>query len=414
MGSKFISWVTAPFLLIINSYHKENKFILTIKSIIIISLICSLILLPEIAGACGWAGDGEADDDDDTIWVGADGSALVEQTTPLEDPEFQNRLGNIFRKGKDYIQAIGWYRKAASQGVESAQNNLAAMYEQGLGIAKSEPFAAQWYRLAADQGNGKAQHSLGQMYLEGRGISSNIHQASKWILKSAQNGHVSAMKKIANMFWEGHGVLKNNIQAYKWWKLAAMHGEESSEKSLEMVKPAMDTKAIEKAEQSFALSHIPRKKQTVLGLYLTAKAGYEKWKKNPDKIKIIDTRTIGEYFFVGHGSMAYNIPVKFLGPKRKPGSVLTLNENFVSDVKKKFKETDTILLMCRSGVRSALAVNILATAGFERIYSIIDGFEGDKLKNPDSSNYGKRVINGWKNANAPWTYDLKPELIYSQ
>jgi rhodanese-related sulfurtransferase len=384
------------------------------KSLFILCLIYSLVAIPQFANACGWAGDGESDDDDDTIWVGNDGEPVEERANPIDDPRFQTRIGNIHRKTKDYTEAVRWFRMAASQGFEAAQNNLAAMYEQGLGVAQNDVLAAQWYRLAAQQENAKAQHSLGQIYLDGRGVAIDNQQASKWILKSAQNGHVSAMKKIADMFWEGLGVSKNDVKAYTWWKLAVMHGENQSFKSLENAKTKMDAKAIAIAEKSFAASYIPKKKQTVSGLYLTAKAGYEIWKQNPDKIKIIDTRTIGEYLFVGHGSMAYNIPVNFLHSKQNLGSAMILNENFVSDVKKKFKETDTLILICRSGVRSALAANILARAGFKKAYSITDGFEGDKQKNHDNSNHGKRVINGWKNASSPWTYDLNPELIYSQ
>jgi rhodanese-related sulfurtransferase len=412
MGFKFISWITS-FLFLQVCYHEKKESKEIVKSIVIIGLVGSLLIHPEFAGACGWAGDGETDDDDDTIWMGADGSEIEKHASLSDDPEFQTGLGNFYRKAKDYVQAVQWYRKAASQGFESAQNNLAAMYEQGLGVVKNDALSAQWYRLSADQGNEKSQHSLGIMYMEGRGVPTDIHQASELILKSAQNGHVSAMKKIATMFWEGQGVSKNDIQAYVWWKLAVMHGELSSGESLEVAKTIMNIEDIEKAEQVFALSQIPRKKQTVLGLYLTAKAGYEKWEKNPDKIKIIDTRTVGEYFFVGHGSMAYNIPVKILDSKSGSGPVVILNKNFVSDVKKKFKDTDTILLICRSGVRSALAVNILGQAGFKKVHSIIDGFEGDKLKKHDSPNHGKRVVNGWKNSNLPWTYDLNPALLYS-
>jgi len=89
-----------------------------------------------------------------------------------------------------------------------------------------------------------------------------------------------------------------------------------------------------------------------------------------------------------------------------------LNEYFVSEVQKKMKKTDTILVICRSGVRSTVAVNMLAQSGFKQVYSIIDGFEGDKLKKFKSPNNGKRVINGWKNSDAPWTYDLNPKLMY--
>ncbi len=91
---------------------------------------------------------------------------------------------------------------------------------------------------------------------------------------------------------------------------------------------------------------------------------------------------------------------------------MPLNENFVTDVKKKFKVTDTIMIMCRSGARSAVSVNMLARAGFKNVYNIIDGFEGDKLNVPESYNNGKRLVNGWKNSGAPWTYKLDHKKVY--
>ena len=68
--------------------------------------------------------------------------------------------------------------------------------------------------------------------------------------------------------------------------------------------------------------------------------------------------------------------------------------------------------MCRSGGRSALAVNQLAKAGFVNAYNIIDGMEGDKVDDPESVFIGKRMKNGWKNSGSPWTYDVNPELIW--
>ncbi len=49
---------------------------------------------------------------------------------------------------------------------------------------------------------------------------------------------------------------------------------------------------------------IPEKKQTVLGLYVTAAEAYEKWQAAPDKVKLLDVRTPEEFLFVGHPEMA--------------------------------------------------------------------------------------------------------------
>jgi rhodanese-related sulfurtransferase len=160
---------------------------------------------------------------------------------------------------------------------------------------------------------------------------------------------------------------------------------------------------------------IPARKQTSLGLYITAQEAYEAWRKNPEEVKIVDVRTVGEYVFVGHAPMAVNIPLLLLEPEKayyakKPQ--LPLNAKFVEEFGKRYKKTDTLMVICRSGGRSAVAANILAKAGYKNAHTVIDGFEGDKLKVEGSYNNGKRVVNGWKNSGAPWTYDLDPALVY--
>jgi rhodanese-related sulfurtransferase len=169
------------------------------------------------------------------------------------------------------------------------------------------------------------------------------------------------------------------------------------------------------ASAAWAYSSVPEKKQTSLKLYVNARQAWEKWSASPDTIHILDVRTPAEYIFIGHAPMAVNIPVKFLKETLNPVTLkpgMPSNANFIADVKKKFKETDTILVMCRSGSRSAAAVNLMAEAGFQKVYNIIDGFEGDSLKDPDSYQNGKRIINGWKNSGAPWTYKLEQGLAY--
>ena len=159
---------------------------------------------------------------------------------------------------------------------------------------------------------------------------------------------------------------------------------------------------------------IPRGKRTVLGKYILSTGVYRKWKAGPERIKILDVRTLGEYVFVGHAPMAYNIPFRKLTDQWDPGKgryQMPLNPGFVEAVNQSFGLEDTILVICRSGGRSAAAVNLLAEAGFRNAYSILDGFEGDMVKDPASYYNGKRMKNGWKNSGAPWTHDLDPKLV---
>ena len=153
-------------------------------------------------------------------------------------------------------------------------------------------------------------------------------------------------------------------------------------------------------------------KQTKLGLYVTAKEAYEMWLANPEKVKILDVRMPEEYVFVGHPAMAYNIPLVFgtyEWDAEKKMYKIKPNPDFVKECQALFKPDDIILATCRSGGRGAMAVNTLAGAGYKNVYNITDGIEGDEVRSGQS--FGKRMVNGWKNAGLPWTYDINPELM---
>ena len=160
---------------------------------------------------------------------------------------------------------------------------------------------------------------------------------------------------------------------------------------------------------------VPAKKQTALGLYVTAQEAYAMWQADPDRVKILDVRTPEEYIFVGHAEMARNIPllfVKYQWDTAKNEPVVEPNPEFIARAESLFNPADTILVTCRSGGRSAIAVNLLAKAGFVNVYNIIDGMEGDMVNDPGSANHGKRMKNGWKNSGSPWTYDVNPALLW--
>ncbi len=154
---------------------------------------------------------------------------------------------------------------------------------------------------------------------------------------------------------------------------------------------------------------VPKGKQTTLGLYVTAKEAYEKWRAAPEEVKIIDVRTPEELLFVGHAPMAWKIPVavqSYEWDAAKGQFPMKPLPDFVSRVKAVAKPGDTLLVTCRSGGRSAIAVNLLAQAGFKQVFQIVDGFEGDAVKEPGSVFVGQRLVNGWKNSGCPWTYKL--------
>ena len=161
-------------------------------------------------------------------------------------------------------------------------------------------------------------------------------------------------------------------------------------------------------------ANLPKEKQTVLGLYVTAKEAYAKWHAAPEQVKILDVRTPEEYLFVGSPEMAWKIPViaqSYEWDAEKGEFPIKLLTDFVSRVKEIAKPEDTIMLMCRSGGRSAIAANLLAKAGFKHVHNIIDGMEGDANGDSASVAQGQQLKDGWKNSGCPWTKQLTPERM---
>jgi len=145
---------------------------------------------------------------------------------------------------------------------------------------------------------------------------------------------------------------------------------------------------------------------------ITPTEAYEMFKADPEHTFMVDIRTRAEYIFIGHPNMAYNIPYLFWAPSKDEKSGYKKNSHFVSDFAKKFKKTDKILVMCRSGNRSVPSCKLLEEDGFENIFEIPDGFEGKKVSDKNSIHYGHRCVNGWKHDGLPWTYEIKEDLTY--
>ena len=111
------------------------------------------------------------------------------------------------------------------------------------------------------------------------------------------------------------------------------------------------------------------------------------WQADPERVHLIDVRTPEEYVFVGHAEMARSIPlldVKHEWNAETNQFAVELNPDFIPEVKRRFAPTDTLLVMCRAGDRSAMAVNALTRAVFTNVYNITDGMEWDTVDDPEA------------------------------
>ena len=107
----------------------------------------------------------------------------------------------------------------------------------------------------------------------------------------------------------------------------------------------------------------------------------------------MDVRTNEERTFVGHVPGTLHVAWA-------TGTSLTRNPRFVRELEAKTGKNATLVLLCRSGNRSALAAEAAAKAGFANVFNVAEGFEGEL----DEAGH-RGVRNGWRFHGLPWVQD---------
>ena len=108
---------------------------------------------------------------------------------------------------------------------------------------------------------------------------------------------------------------------------------------------------------------------------------------------IVDVRTAEERKFVGQAEGSLHVPWAV-------GTALTRNPRFVRELESKVKKDQIVLLLCRSGKRSALAAEVATKAGFAHVFNVLEGFEGDINEQQQ-----RGALGGWRWHGLPWIQD---------
>ncbi|BAX62764.1 MULTISPECIES: rhodanese-like domain-containing protein [Burkholderia cepacia complex] len=108
---------------------------------------------------------------------------------------------------------------------------------------------------------------------------------------------------------------------------------------------------------------------------------------------LVDVRTAEERKFVGHVPESLHVPWA-------TGTSLTRNPRFVRELEAKTGKDAVVLLLCRSGNRSAQAAEAATKGGFKQVFNVLEGFEGDL---DEGQHRGAR--NGWRFRGLPWAQD---------
>ena len=112
---------------------------------------------------------------------------------------------------------------------------------------------------------------------------------------------------------------------------------------------------------------------------------------------LVDVRSAEELKFVGQVPDSLHVAWA-------TGTALQRNPRFVRELEARLashggKEA-TVLLLCRSGKRSALAAEAAAKAGFTRVFNVLEGFEGEI-----DGHKQRGHADGWRCHNLPWIQD---------
>ena len=99
---------------------------------------------------------------------------------------------------KDATAAERCFREKAEAGDAAAQWWLGASYQYGVGAEKNHRQALHWYRLAARQGSQPAQDMLQALSGQAR-----ERQLEQHLLEHAEQGDAQAQYEVGRRFWNG-------------------------------------------------------------------------------------------------------------------------------------------------------------------------------------------------------------------
>ena len=109
---------------------------------------------------------------------------------------------------------------------------------------------------------------------------------------------------------------------------------------------------------------------------------------------LVDVRSGEERKFVGHVEGSLHVPWA-------TGTALTRNPRFVRELEAKVGgKNAVVLLLCRSGKRSALAAEAAGKAGFSHVFNVLEGFEGEL-----DAKQQRGHADGWRFHGLPWVQD---------
>jgi TPR repeat protein len=155
----------------------------------------------------------------------ADAPPWASAPIPSEDAKCSTCDGFRLMSMGEYARAIDIFQRRAAEGDPAAMDDLAWMYEQGLGVPADVAQAFRLYMKAASLNDSTGQMSVGNMYMRGAGAPADVGQAMKYLRLSADNGNADALTELGKIYQHGMaGVPVDYAQAMVFYRKAAPTG----------------------------------------------------------------------------------------------------------------------------------------------------------------------------------------------
>ncbi len=119
--------------------------------------------------------------------------------------------------------------------------------------------------------------------------------------------------------------------------------------------------------------------------------------ENPSAV-LIDVRSAMEFLFVGHPKGAVHV-AWIDEPDWKVDSAFSshVRQVMLGGLNCDGDSCTPVVLICRSGKRSQEAGEALLKEGFNNVYNVLEGFEGEL-----DEDHHRSTVDGWRFHNLPW------------
>ena len=177
------------------------------------------------------------------------------------------RLGELYFKLNNFLEAFNWFKVAADDGDPVAQYHIGRFLLDGKFFRRDPNLAFQYFKLSADNGYSQAQYQLGSCYHIGIGCEKDdnesfrynelaanqnhikagfylgLHyhhkhwytEALQWFMSGAQKGEKESQFFVGLYYEKGNGTVRNINQAINWYQKAANQGEDKAINNLKRI-----------------------------------------------------------------------------------------------------------------------------------------------------------------------------------